>query len=292
MDKSIRNMVLFNLAGAAVIGTVIYSVVHSFFVADQVALCSTRYPSSTELALQSRNGELLSTVEFDSNLGSYGVNVVENVDLQSSSTAPTPSVIRVRLEQHNDSKLYGAGFEWAPSNFSSVSSACLTYSVYVPERVGLKNAGVLPGFSAEGTRVSSEGNDTAADENVVAKIAPRWSTNGTLRLENRLETTDGDFLRELSTVWSTDQSMPLDKWVQVEQEIVLNSAGKPNGTIRFWLDGQMLVEKNNVNWLQNGKIKLSAVDASIGHFGLSQEKPSSPVYATVTPPEVRWQSKN
>ena len=55
------------------------------------------------------------------------------------------------------------------------------------------------------------------------------------------------------------------RWSAIEQEVVLNSPGKLNGTVRLWIDGELRVEETNIAMRANENSNISGVISDVGY---------------------------
>ena len=59
--------------------------------------------------------------------------------------------------------------------------------------------------------------------------------------------------------------MATGRWTKIEQEVVLNDPGQKNGTLRLWLDGELIAENQRVELRKDDKVMLTGVLAAIGY---------------------------
>jgi hypothetical protein len=57
------------------------------------------------------------------------------------------------------------------------------------------------------------------------------------------------------------------KWYTLESYIKLNTPGKSNGKMHAWVDGEMVLNRNNVKWRTVDSLKLDGVFISFGYGG-------------------------
>ena len=69
-----------------------------------------------------------------------------------------------------------------------------------------------------------------------AAVRPGWSADGRTVVNVQYATRDG--WKNPSAI-SAKTTWPSGRWINVEQEVILNEAGKKNGIIRLWLDGEL-----------------------------------------------------
>ena len=129
-----------------------------------------------------------------------------------------------------DAKLRnGIEFRWSPPGIAGANSACLSYSVWLPDKFEFGGGGVLPGvFGGEPAAPRQRAvNDRLA-------VTLEWSAEGQPSL---VAAVDGG---EHSRMSGTNFSLPTNRWTKIEQEIVLNDPNQPNGVVRLWVDGELI----------------------------------------------------
>ena len=60
--------------------------------------------------------------------------------------------------------------------------------------------------------------------------------------------------------------MPVGRWVRVDQEVILNAPGVPNGKTRLWIDQVLRAEIRNADLRESPKMAIQGVSAD-AHFG-------------------------
>ena len=141
--------------------------------------CGTRYPSATEFTLTSNTNAPMSAIELQARgLDDWGI--LENASVTPFKDAPAPLVLQVRLPKDSTS-LYeaegnggGLTFRWQPRGMTDASSACLSYSVYVPPGFDFGKGGELPGLFGGQTYQPAQ----PADGINGFASRPKWGING------------------------------------------------------------------------------------------------------------------
>ena len=139
---------------------------------------------------------------------------------------PAPEALEVKLRKlpsgdDPDAKLRnGIEFRWSPPGIAGATSACLSYSVWLPDKFDFGGGGVLPGvFGGE----PAAPRQRAANDRLT--VTSEWSAEGKPSLVAALD--GGEHLR----MSGAGASLPTNRWIKIEQEIVLNDPGQPNGTL-------------------------------------------------------------
>jgi hypothetical protein len=158
-----------------------------------------------------------------------------------------------------DSRFSGVGFDWEASALSERKVGCLSYSIQVAKDFPEASAGILPGLVlAERTR----GSDVETTGHTLS-FPIRWYTKG--RLGMRIERSDGSTGREFQLSRGAVTLAP-GQWHAIEQEITLNTPGKPDGGFRVWLDGELVLEQVGLQFFKSeAPLEFRSVAAHV-HF--------------------------
>jgi hypothetical protein len=278
-----RNMnsgaVLFNLSGAAVLITVVGYMGYAFFRTEEIATCATRYPAGKQFAFDSQAGQLLTPIELQGRAGSREWGILQNTRIVESAGSLKSASLQVNLAPTGDddnANRNGVGFTWPSSELAKATSACLSYNVLLPPKFAFAEPGYLPGLYAVSD--VAELDSQTPSEGFAARVG--WAQGGDVGVEVRAPGT--------ANAWqgaSTNEPWPLGRWVPVQQEITLNSAGAENGTLRLWVDGKLRLENQAVVFKSNSLPGLSGVVADIGYSRAA----SIPDAIQVSPFVVQWQ---
>ncbi len=278
-----RNMnsgtILFNLSGGAILLTVVAYMGYAFFRTDEVSTCATRYPAGKQFAFDSRAGKLLSPIELQGRAGSREWGILKNTQIVKAAGSPNGASLQVDLATTGDDdepNRNGVGFTWPSSELAKATSACLSYSVLLPPKFEFAEPGYLPGLYSVSN--VAELDAKSPEEGFAARVA--WARGGDVGVEVRAPGT-GSFWQGAAT----REQWPLGRWVPVEQEIALNSAGAGNGTLRLWVDGKLRVENQSVLFKPDASPGLSGVVADISYA----RTVGVPAALQVSPFVVQWQ---
>lgn len=274
--------VLFNAAGIGVMLVVAGYVVNSFFVKEEIARCADRYARGEQFSLQNNKGELLTPVDLQARSSRESgilnnARVVAAADQSSAylqvsmASEPAPSDEDGAAEQDAS----GIRFSWQPASFGSVRAACLSYRLFMSKDFSFSAAGTLPGLFA--AHDLDDLDAVQPKSGAVTRLG--WQKNGTIGVDIRTPVTSGVWLGAQYLTW------PLNRWVSVEQEVVLNAPGKANGILRLWIDGELKINNTTVNLGSDDKTALSGVVSDIGY----SQKEDSRGRLTVSPFLVRFQ---
>jgi hypothetical protein len=247
-----------SLIGVFVLGYVVYSAYHTATEPP----CSARYPAPMRFALQTATGKTLTPIELQARAGLRDVGVIDNAAVVAVNDGPTPEALEVKLRSlpggdDADAKTRnGIEFRWSPPGISGATATCLAYSVWLPDKFDFGDGGFLPGVF---------GGDPAMTRQQAAKdlltVALEWSDEGKPSLTAAV---DGSERLRLS---GAGTPLAAARWTKVEQEVVLNDPGQLNGTLRLWVDGELIAENLHVELRKDDKVVLTGVLASIGYEG-------------------------
>lgn len=275
MSKFNTNAILFNLGGASVLVFVAGYMASGLFEDAKVAKCSKRFPAGVQYALDGTNGAALSTIEMQARAGMRAWGMLENAKVVQSNDATGPKRLDVKLapaRSEDDEHQNGIGFIWPVASLQGAQSACLSYSLMIPQDLTFSEPVRLPGLT--GFDASAD----AAAQSLMAHIG--WSSSGELGVEIRTPTTaDGWLSASKTTVW------PRGRWVQVDQEVVMNEPGQSNGAVRVWIDGDLRVESLDLNMRPTADMKFIGVVADTGYI----RREGAVATVSMTPFMVQWQ---
>ncbi len=279
MSKLNMNAILFNAGGVAVLLTAVGYMGYSFFVTERVPHCSARYPAGQQFAFDSDKGKPLSPIEFQARAGLREWGVLQNAKIGTTTDGPAGGVMEVSLATTGDedkADQNGVGFLWQPGDMSTANSACLSYSVFIPEGFTFSEPGYLPGLF--GAADTAQLDESQPADGFAVRMG--WAQKGEIGAEVRSPATAG--------YWQTSDRRahwPLGRWVSIEQEVTLNTPGSVDGVMRIWIDGALTVESNVVNLRSTPQSTLSGVVSEIGYARTASEVSA----IKVSPFIIQWQ---
>lgn len=283
MKPPSRTFILFNAAAAVIVLGSAVAVVRSW-VPEEIAACGERYRNGVVFALERAPGQLVSSADLQSRLGVDEWGVLDNVAAISVADAPAKSALKVKFNKASNRaadgavERYGMGFAWKPRAFQASTSACLTYSIKVPEGFVFGRGGQLPGLGApqqEGAR------DPAGTSSLL-----QWRENGVGEVVALLGK-DGD--RQPTLLAREAFKLKTGQWTTLEHEVVLNTPGSADGIVRLWVDGRLKLERKGLVLRGGPDQTLGGVNAQV-QYGIGQGGMTPPAgqELMVTPFELRW----
>ena len=268
-----KNTILFNAGGGlAVLIVAAYFVKTNVFPEKAPPCSTTDYPAVTMLPLERTDGELFTAADVQARLAGRDHGVIDYSKVIRVRNVKTP-VLEVSLPKgslspkHTAPSKGGVSFQWRPTGMDKAKSACLSYQIWLPVDFDFKKGGTLPGLYG-----AIDGNHNNDDK---TQFAGRfmWREGGALELVSTLPNANG----EPRTV-SMDPDffrLPVLRWTSVEQEIVLNTLGKKDGMIRVWMNGELVVNRTQLELSNSDSVLLAGVQADV-YYGGSDSSFSSP----------------
>jgi len=250
--------------------------------------CAERYTTAMLFSWQRPGGEALSRTDLQARLGGSDWGLLDNVRFVRDGDAPAPVVLEVSLSKPaargaSEESPGGMGFRWMPSQLEKASAACLSYGVWLPTDLNFAAGGSLPGLyggNRHGQPTSGSaakgfathltwGEEARADVHVVTVDAPEGQSIGIDPTWFRLRT---------------------GRWVNIEQEIVLNHPGVHDGILRVFIDGVLKLERRRLAFRDEAGQGFKGVIADV-HYGKAGQVVTVAGKDTIvrlSPFELRW----
>lgn len=279
MSSPSMNSILFNVTGGAVLLTVVAYMVSSYFILPSVAPCASRYPAGLQLAFDGPGGKPLSPIDLQARSGSREWGLLQNAQVVAGAGPERNSVLEVKLAATDDDEgttENGVGFTWQPHEISGASSACLSYSVFLPTGFEFHEQGILPGLF--GASDVSQIDDLQPEDSFALRVG--WLQAGDAGVDVRIPASSG--------YWETPPrrtTWPLGRWVKVEQEVKLNAPGQDDGLMRLWVDGALTIDRGGMPLRKSAQAELSGVVGDVAYARTI----SAPAQVRVTPFILQWQ---
>lgn len=279
MSKPTFNSIVFNLAGGAVLLIVGGYMIASFFKSGIVQQCSMRYPAGQQFALDAEQGRPLTPIELQARAGLREWGILQNTKILPSDGVAGGNALNVLLATTgNEDRVdeNGIGFVWPVAAMAGAQSACLSYSVYLPDGFEFKTAGILPGLYGGSDVVDIDSQQPGSG--FATRVG--WAPGGDVGVEVRSPSTQGYWQGAATvTTWSTG------RWLAIEQEVKLNTPGQDDGIVRMWANGRLVVQNLGVNLRTQDQTTLTGVVSDIGYARGKGE----PAIIRVSPFIVQWQ---
>ncbi len=277
-----RKQMLFNIGGGGmlVLGLVL-AVKSSYTPKPETPLCETRYSGGVLFSYTRKGADPLSPEDLQARLAGTDRGLVKNAKIVADAAVPQGYAMEVQLRRSNgeedDQSRSGIGFLWVPRQLPLATSACLSYSVWIPEGFKLGDGGILPGLvsDAQGMEdAAPAGNASAADANSSSggapalgkfppfSLRPQWRGDGSLLLQPVVN------IGQMAGILldPAKASLKPGQWSRIEEEVVLNTPGLNNGILRAWVNGRLVVEAFNVGFRRDENQSFQAVVGDIHHI--------------------------
>lgn len=257
MDKQKKTALMANLVGIGAIAIIGVYFVHDLTYTEEAKPCSSHFAPPVSLNLQQNNGSLISPVTLQARSQSQDWGLLENLKIETTNDDPSLAVFDFALK-HGDAsstahKLGGAAFPWRPSQLSTAQSVCFSYNVRVPDKFEYGDGGILPGVASDGVWREAQDDDEGAEAfERKLRVHPVWNENGQMDV---LIYDPTDTRHNERLILSGKAALPPGVWNRVEMELVLNSADKPDGKVRMWINGDLAVNKENVEVAKEDKTR-------------------------------------
>jgi hypothetical protein len=246
--------IAYHSAGVLIAFFIVAYVVRSALFVEVTAPCSTRYPAGMLFTLQTSDGVLMSPAQLQARVGLPERGVMENTKVVPVSQGPSRTALEVKLanvadmEEDDAEPKNGLEFRWRPPGMSTAQAACLSYDLWLPKTFEFGRGGVLPGIFG-GT----------PDLNSV--FATRVAWNDMSEVSVNVESSSG----KAYGIGRHEMAFAPGRWVTIEQEVVLNSPGKLDGTVRLWVDGELRAENTKIAMRADENSNISGVLSDVGY---------------------------
>ena len=279
--KFTRQEMVFNGAFAFMFAGLVVYMVRDGLVSAAVEPCSQRYHSPTEFTLDNGAGPM-SVVQLVGHIGTSQRGVYRNAKVVKVRGVDSGRALKVVLRA-SDGEASGIRFRWSPRELEGATSACLSYSVYLPKKFEFGAGGFLPGlYTGERSR---QGVSSDVDGSVMQRVEWQDDGRGGLTMQSKV---DGEI--KLRAVGIERFDLPRGRWVSIEQELVLNKEGKRNGKARLFIDGQKVVDNQQSKLRKSNGFAIGGVRADIGYSNLHRaaKPPANANSIYVSRMKLRW----
>jgi polysaccharide lyase-like protein len=274
LSKQTLYQLAFNALGILVALVVVGYIVRSLVFTETEPPCATRYPAPHRFALTA-GGTPMSAIELQARAGLPEWGVLENASVVTDASAPTGAALEITLADLPDTEpggrpANGLDFRWTPSGIAAASSACLTYSVWLPEEFGFGSGGLLPGIL--GSQIVDEGDNSTFGTRLAWEDDGKGSFNVAAAGLKYRDASGGSF------------ALPTGRWLRIEQELVLNAPGESNGVGRMWIDGRLAAEDLRLAVRTDPVGRIAGVLVDVGYV----QPEAAPSVLRLSPFELAW----
>ena len=182
----------------------------------------------------------------------------------------------------NDGVMGGMGFKWRPVIPQTAQSACLTYKVWLPKGFNFASGGILPGLFGG----AAPQHDGYQEPGTGFSTHLLWEPKG--RANVRAFT--ADMARKSGArIDLGSRTLPTGRWVELAQEVKLNTPGQKNGELRVWIDGELAANAKDLVFRDTSDMVVGGVLGDVFYRGdkLRMAAPND-TYLRITPFELNW----
>jgi len=253
---------------------------------ETYASCSERYAQAGMFALERSSGTLLGPTELQSKLTGHEWGVLHNIAIKANQDADPSVAMTVNFKAGGKADFLkrrapsGVGFKWQPGYLRKASAACLSYSVRLPEKFNFAKGGTLPGLFGVTKHART-------DELEAFSARMRWLGHGKMGVQPITPKLRDGYLMVLDAQWL---KLPRGKWVEIEQEVVLNTPGQADGRLRIWIDGRLYLNLGTVAFRKDDDTRFHGVIADTHYATRDMDWAPAPAATKIklSPMIVRW----
>lgn len=224
-----------------------------------LAACPPVYASRAVFPPEAEPIETLTGARLRQLAGNKGWGLAEDVTVAAGSTGP---ILTVKLPEgsvdhkNKDAPMGGMGFRWRPAMPAGTTAACLSYSVRFAPDFPFNKGGKLPGLM--GGDAPAGGKDVDGLTGFSTRYM--WRKDGAGEVYAYIPgKPDGRGMTIERGAWT----FPRGRWVKMEQEIVLNTPGAPDGLLRVWIDGELKLAKADMVFRNGDGFGIDGVMADV-----------------------------
>ena len=279
-----KRAIAINVGAGAIILTAAVTFVHTTLARPYFEVCSTRYKRQLSMQLD-HNGTPLAPLDLQAVANGQDEGVLENLTIAQFNEGPTKFAMGVKLasgtaEQRSEAGPQGGiSLPWIPSLLEQPKAACLSYNIYLPADFNFDQGGTLPGLFA--TTINGQYVD---NPHVAANLS--WQSKGVPKL---FVQSHGGATQMKGVFDAYERVLPRGRWLHVDQEVILNTPGQPDGTVRLWFDGKLETEVKAAPLRPDDTISIAGVAGDV-FFGGSGTGGHAKADTTIwlSPFELRW----
>jgi hypothetical protein len=275
MQKPATINLIINGVGLVLVALLIAYIFNSAFLTEHISPCKERYPTPVSFMLRTSDG-LLTPMTLQARAGIPEWGLTQNAKVVAEG--PAGAALEVQLaplkeKEPGAERANGVDFRWRPTGGQTATSACLSYSVWVPEGFPFNDGGLLPGLFGGKPAISAELNPGGFGSRI------KWRLDGVAEIETA--TTGGPYI----PINQRGYALPHGRWLHLQQELLLNAPGEINGVARMWVDGALVAEAAGLELRKSADEIFLGVLADIGYV----REPANPGLLRFSPFELSWQ---
>ncbi|MBU2532690.1 MAG: hypothetical protein KKB37_08115, partial [Alphaproteobacteria bacterium] len=161
----ISSSTLFGIAGGFFGILTVGLMINEQFAVATYPECSGRYGKLGIMRFEHGGGLPMQPAELQSRLGGLDWGVMQNVSISKHESLSNQAALTVMLPEGGTPDMAtrqgpsGAGFRWQPGYLAKTESACISYSIRIPDTFQFSTGGTLPGLVGAPSIASGDGRD-------------------------------------------------------------------------------------------------------------------------------------
>lgn len=287
MAKKTSAQTIVNVTGGTVAALLIgFMVIKWRYIDVPPTGCMESYAQVVRFNLEKRDGQPISMIELLARAGHLEQGLRVNANVVKLEGAPTGTGMEVRAgraDATDPASAIGINFQWRPQALRGANSACLRYSVLIPQEFDYSFGGFLPGLYGGAL---PERSDKAQDKGFVSRMM--WTRDGAGVVLAQSKSVGENGFRVIGNA-AGKLHLSRGRWTTIEQELVLNAPDRDNGQIRVWVDGELLVDEKKVRLREEQWPVIDGVATTIGFNGQGHTVPAgNPSMLRITAFDLGW----
>ena len=260
LNQSIPKHIVYSVAGGFILIVALVLSLRASMQTTDTPLCEARYPGGILFSLAKPSGVPLAAEDLEARLDGLDWGIRANTRIVADKGVPFGHALEIDMKSapalsEHEQKRGGMGFTWLPQQLAASTAACLSYSVWASAEFKPGDGGVLPGLASNASGI----DQVRTGEQQQFSSRPIWRPDGSLGVSQILNVGN----RALAPLDPKQAALKPNRWVRIEQEVVLNVPGQANGTVRTWVDGKLLLERSNVGFRKQDAQSFQAVSGDI-----------------------------
>lgn len=278
-NTQISTFHLFSIGSAVMLVAGIgLAIQHSFKAKPQTPSCEARYPGGVLFSYARQGTGPLAPEDLQARLAGLDRGIVANSRIVKDDAVLYGYALEVQLKrgalESDEQSRSGIGFTWVPRQLATATAACLAYNVWIPQDFKFGDGGVLPGLLSDAEtipssglqpvverRAAAEGDPDAEARTVPFSTRPQWRGDGVLMVWNAPNVGQaGNMVLD-----PTKATLKPGQWVRIEEEAILNTPGRHDGTMRLWVDGKLVLERYDIGYRKSDLQSFQAIAGDVHH---------------------------
>ncbi|MEZ5850007.1 MAG: hypothetical protein R3D68_05050 [Hyphomicrobiaceae bacterium] len=281
------NALVLNGAVALIAGASFLFAARAMLVEETATACSVRYGEGTRFAIDD-GGRALSASDLQGQANGLDWGLGERVKVSPVEGRSEPFALEVELANRKGEARFGsrdhrgAGFMWLPRSAKAGQSACLSYSVYLQDNLDMQSGVELPGLVG-----------LVPGEEARGELPPAFSARVVWQERGALDVVARTASSQTNHAIGNDRGrfdLKPGRWLNIEQELIVNTPGNKDGVVRVWVDGELRLERATSILADDPKKtpEIAGVVVGAGPLGRAPDGHGKAQKVWISAPELRW----